>query len=137
MIKITNTPPVAPVEKKKKTGSSSASGADFKSFLGDAGEASDTQSADAAQDVNGFLFLQEISEEEVQRRKAYQKGKDTIQVLEQLHRDLLLGQVPEATLLRLESMVNEKRQQISDPRLMQLLDEIELRAVVELAKLGK
>lgn len=136
-MRISNTPPVKPTDKTKKKSSSSASGSDFEGFLDETGEAQGAESANAAQGVNSFLFLQEVSDEEVGRQKALQQGKKAIQVLEELHRDLLLGRVPEGTLRRLEGMVTQKREAFTDPALKQLLDEIELRAAVELAKLDR
>lgn len=136
-MRINNTPPVKPTDKAGKKKSSSASGADFEGFLDSAGSAGGTQSTQGAQGVNSFLFLQEVSDEEVSRQKSLQQGKKAIQILEELHRDLLLGRVPEGTLRRLESSVNQKREAFTDPKLKQLLDEIELRAAVELAKLDR
>lgn len=136
MIKITNTPPIRPADKtaRKKTGSSS-SGVEFRQFVNSADEAADTHETTAPQAMSNFLFMQEISDEEVSRQKAFQHGKHTIEALEELHRDLLLGRVPEATLRRLEQTLAKKREAFTSPRLQQLLDEIELRASVELAKL--
>lgn len=137
-MRINNTPPIKPTEKSgKKKSSSSTSGADFEGFLSDTEGTSGTQSAQSAQGVNSFLFLQEVSDEEVGRQKALQQGKKVIQVLEELHRDLLLGRIPEGTLRRLESSIAQKREAFTDPRLKELLDEIELRAAVELAKLDR
>lgn len=136
MIKIVNTPPVGPTQPgKRKSSSGGSSSVDFESYLHDADDADAPHQANAAGGANSFLFLQEISDEEVRRQKALQQGKQAIHALEQLHRDLLLGHVPESTLLRLESMVKRQREQFTDPRLQALLDEIELRAAVELAKL--
>jgi hypothetical protein len=133
-MRISNTPPIKPTDKSGKKKSSSASGTDFSGFLEGADEAEGTGQTQGAQGVSGFLFMQEVSDEEVQRQKGLQQGKSVIQALEQLHRDLLLGQVPESTLLRLETTIAKKREVFTDPRLSQLLDEIELRAAVELAK---
>lgn len=137
MIKITNTPPSRPTDNKKKAGSSSASGAQFKDYLGGSGEADAKEGAEGVHGVNNFLFMQEVSDEDVGRQKAVQQGKKTLQALEQLHRDLLLGRVPEATLRNLEATIDRQREQFTDPRLTELLNEIELRAAVELAKLER
>lgn len=137
-MRINDTTPIKPSEKAgKKKPSSSSSGVDFTGFLGGADESQETHQAQATQEINNFLFLQEVSDEEVQRQKALQQGKTIIQALEQLHRDLLFGDIPEATLHKLESVIAKKREVFTDPRLSQLLDEIELRAAVELAKLQR
>jgi len=49
---------------------------------------------------------------------------------------LLTGRVPKATRERLVTQIAQRRSTGGDPRLGQLLDEIELRARVELAKLA-
>ena len=48
---------------------------------------------------------------------------------------LLAGGIPRLTLNRLASAVSARRDGFSDPKLQSVLDEIELRARVELAKL--
>ena len=56
--------------------------------------------------------------------------------LEQIRLGLLLGQIPRARLEQLAQMVRARREQLDDPKLIAILDEIELRAAVELAKLS-
>jgi hypothetical protein len=137
-MKITYTPPVKALDKvRKKNAGSSASGVDFEGFLEGTEETGAAGEAQAASGVNSFLFMQEVSDEQIANRKAYQQGKQAISVLEQLHRDLLMGTVPETTLRRLKDIVNKPQETFTDPHLKQMLDEIELRAAVELAKLEK
>lgn len=135
MIKIVNTPPVRPSEASRRKPSSSSVGGDFTKFLQGAEEASEPAETAPTAGVNSFLFLQEISDEEAKRQKAMQRGKQALAALEQLHRDLLLGHIPESTLLKLEHTVAKQREEFVEPRLHQLLDEIELRVAVEIAKL--
>jgi hypothetical protein len=56
--------------------------------------------------------------------------------LEQIRLGLLLGQIPQARLEQLAQMVRARREQLDDPKLIAILDDIELRAAVELAKLS-
>ena len=56
--------------------------------------------------------------------------------LEQIRLGLLLGQIPRARLEQLAQMVRARREQLDDPKLIAILDDIELRAAVELAKLS-
>ncbi len=56
-------------------------------------------------------------------------------MLDELRDGLLAGGIPRATLTRLAHAVSQRHDQFSDPRLQSVLDEIELRARVELAKL--
>jgi hypothetical protein len=48
-----------------------------------------------------------------------------------------MGTIPMAKLEALAQLVRAKREQIDDPKLIEILDEIELRAAVELAKLSR
>lgn len=84
----------------------------------------------------GLLGIQEVGEQEVRRRKAVKKGRATLDVLSNLRDALLMGSLPVSTLRQLEQMVEaERADAIDDPALKAILDEIELRAAVELAKL--
>ena len=56
--------------------------------------------------------------------------------LEQIRLGLLLGAIPRARLEQLAQMVRARREQLDDAKLIAILDEIELRAAVELAKLA-
>lgn len=55
--------------------------------------------------------------------------------LEEIRVGLLTGAIPRDRLEALDRLVQENRGQVVDPRLGEILDEIELRARVELAKL--
>jgi len=50
---------------------------------------------------------------------------------------LLDGSISEESLGNLSKLVRAKRENVDDPQLMEVLDEIELRAEVELAKLER
>jgi len=50
---------------------------------------------------------------------------------------LLMGTLPKEKLTELADMVRSRRESCQDPRLAALLDEIELRAEVEIAKLSR
>jgi hypothetical protein len=89
----------------------------------------------AATDVGTMLALQEISDEEVARRQLLRKGEALVDKLEVLRRQLLEGRIPASTLRSLQQELAHQRQSVADPKLMELLDDIELRAAVELAKL--
>jgi hypothetical protein len=92
--------------------------------------------------VEGLLAVQSVdpdgghSSPEERKRRA-QKGIDILDRLEELRRGLLMGAVPKDRLTDLARIVREKRERGADPVISRLLDEIELRAEVELAKLGR
>ena len=57
--------------------------------------------------------------------------------LEDLRRDLLLGAIEKEKLSSLAQRMRAHRRQTDDPRLNEIIDEIELRAEVEIAKLTR
>jgi hypothetical protein len=57
--------------------------------------------------------------------------------LDDIRQGLLIGSIPRSKLTALVKVVREERDQAEDPKLSAILDEIELRAAVELAKLDQ
>ncbi|MGE0254112.1 MAG: flagellar assembly protein FliX [Alphaproteobacteria bacterium] len=70
------------------------------------------------------------------RQAGIRRGEDLLERLDEVRVGLLTGRLPKATLERLVTQLAQRRSTGGDPRLGQLLDEIELRARVELAKLA-
>lgn len=70
------------------------------------------------------------------RQRAIQRGDAMLDDLEEIRLGLLLGVIPRSRLEQLAQLVRTRREQVDDPKLMAILDEIELRAAVELAKLA-
>jgi hypothetical protein len=71
------------------------------------------------------------------RGRLIRRGEDMLDRLEELRLGLLLGAIPKDRLMDLARTVRAKREQGPDRQLDALLDEIELRAEVELAKLSR
>jgi len=73
-----------------------------------------------------------------QRRKlARQYGDFLLDRLDELKLALLAGSIPKERLAGLAQAIRQKRQRSDDPRLNEILDEIELRVEVEIAKLTR
>lgn len=85
--------------------------------------------------VGALFALQEV-DADGERRRAAQRGNDLLDELEALKLGLLLGHFPKDRLQNLLAMVRQRQEKIADPRLAGVLADIELRAEVELAKLG-
>lgn len=128
--------PVGASRNIRKTGS--ADGVAFASAL-EAAEgvaaAAPTAPVAAMTGVTGLIGINEVNERDVQRRKAIKRGRFTLDALSQLRDALLMGSVPIATLKNLERLVAEERALTDNPALNAIMDEIELRAAVEIAKL--
>src|SRR6185369_16208924 len=86
-----------------------------------------------------LLAVQETEEplERQARKRAVQRADSILDELDELRVGLLLGTVPRAKLEQIAQLVRAKREQFSDPKLQMILDDIELRAAVELAKLTR
>jgi len=69
------------------------------------------------------------------RRKLVRRGNQLVDSLEGLRTDLLAGKISEGRLNQLMAVMSQAREK-ADPGLDALLDDIELRARVELAKRG-
>jgi hypothetical protein len=69
-----------------------------------------------------------------QRQKQLRQAHLTLDGLEELRRALLMGSVPIYLLQTIETRMSEMKQQMMAPELRDVIEEIELRAAVELAK---
>lgn len=129
----------------RKTGKAARTGgASFASSLDEAGGADETGNASAASgasvsSVDSLLALQEVDAvgDALQgggNKQAYEWGEEMLQGLEGVRTGLLLGIIPADKLEELAQSASERKAQADDPRLAAILDEIELRALVELAK---
>jgi hypothetical protein len=90
----------------------------------------------AATAIEGLMALQEISDEAGGRRRAIAHGDKLLDALDGLRHALLAGALPRARIEELGRLAAEAVPLTHDPRLAEILGEIELRAAVELAKLG-
>lgn len=89
--------------------------------------------------VDALLIVQQVdsSTEREARRRLVRHGEVLLDGLEDLRHGLLMGEIPKARMTALAQSVRSRREACSDPRLAALLDEIELRVEVELAKLSR
>jgi hypothetical protein len=85
--------------------------------------------------LDALLALQEVGGPLERRRKAVRRAGKILDILDEVKLALLDGALPASALDRLLVVVREERGGADDPRLQSLLDEIETRAAVELAKL--
>jgi hypothetical protein len=86
--------------------------------------------------VDSLLALQEVPDATTGRSRGLVRAEDMLDHLDEIRLGLLMGAIPESRLSALMQTVKDNRDQVDDPRMAAVLDEIELRAAVELAKLG-
>ena len=101
------------------------------------GEPAQVAGPSALTAVDTLLALQEVEDPVAGRRQAVKRGHDMLDLLEDIRIGLIGGVVPLEKLKALIRMVDNRRQAFEDPSLSSLVDEIELRARVEIAKLEK
>ncbi|WP_312163444.1 flagellar assembly protein FliX [Phenylobacterium sp.] len=87
--------------------------------------------------VDAILALQDIGGPLERRRRAVGRAGRILDVLEDVKIGLLSGEVSVDDLDRLTKAVRDERQGTDDERLEGVLNEIETRAAVELAKLER
>ncbi len=85
--------------------------------------------------VESILTLQGMDDTTGGPSKGLAHGEQLLDMLDQVRDGLLAGGIPRTTLNRLAVAVGRRQENFADPRLQDILDEIDLRAKVELAKL--
>lgn len=85
-------------------------------------------------DVSALMALQGVEGPLEKRRRAMKRGAGLLDRLDEMKMALLSGDADEATLERLARTLREERPEGGDPGLEAVLDQIDLRASVELAK---
>jgi hypothetical protein len=107
----------------------SASGA------GPASQSGGVGATNAVMGVEALLTLQDVGGPLERRRRAVGRAGRLLDILDDIKIALLDGDLGERDLLQLERAIRDQRAATDDPQLEALLDEIETRAAVELAKL--
>ncbi len=85
--------------------------------------------------VNSLLSLQEMPTSSEGRSKGLAMAEDLLGHLEIIRHGLLAGQIPQNKLKEVVKVVMQERTMSKDPALDEILNDIELRVKVELAKL--
>jgi len=137
VMKIAGTQPVQSNTIRRRSESKAGSGTKFASELSTARPPAAAGPTGAAGTIDGILALQEVDEDGRGSRQERERGEDILDRLDEIRHGLLTGRVNPKTLQTLLVQVRQQRQTFTDPRLKEILEEIELRAAVELAKLGQ
>jgi hypothetical protein len=127
------------VESASVKRASRAAGGDGKSFAAE--EIADAKTAAALTGtgpiaaVDTILALQGVEDSTDGRTRGVRHGEQLLTLLDEVRDGLLCGGIPRMTLNRLALAITKRRESFADPKLQAVLDEIDLRARVELAKL--
>jgi hypothetical protein len=111
-------------------------GTGFVKHLGAPLENGGVSSLAALGTISPVMGLQEIDDALARSKRGKHRAQSILDQLEEIRLELLLGGLSQGRLMQLSRMVTTRRPDIEDPRLAEILDEIDLRAQVELAKMG-
>ena len=139
-MKISETRSVSLASRKKVGKTKTEQGLGFASHLTDVKE--EPKGLDQIGDVSGvttvgsILTVQEVEDDEgaKARKQLKRYGEDILDRLDEIKRDLLNGDLSKDLLTNLAQTLRMKKSVTDDPRLLKIIDDIELRAAVELAK---
>lgn len=140
-MKVGSTSSAKSVGGPRKSGKAQPAEGAFSSFLEEA-EPLTASAVGASAGVSGIealLAAQTVGDalqDSGSKRRAVVRGNEILDKLEDLRAALLSGSIPKSKLIELAQSLRVKREPGLDEKLNQLLDEIELRAEVELAKLS-
>ncbi len=123
-----------------KTKKASA-GTSFASYLNNVSE----QQMPAISGINSLsgmdaIFATQMAdniEEREKRKKLLKRAHTLLDKLEDIRSALLLGYMPMENLINISRLVKEQKETCEDTKLLEIIEEIELRVEVELAKLTK
>jgi len=140
-MKVDPTGRVRPTKTTAKAGKGRATGTSaFKHALEDAAAAAPSSApVTGVEAVDALLAIQEVGPvgDNERRSRARRRGERLLDQLDEIRLGLLSGGVSASRLDEIAALVAEKRGSGDDPALDRVLDEIELRVKVELAKLGR
>jgi len=127
----------------KTSKSKSSSGTGFSQHLSSS-EGSDKK-VSAASGVGGVMGIDAIlsmqgagdATEQGRRMRMVTRADSILDELENLRMGLLLGELTVSQIENLAERVKTQRENLTDPQLLELIDEIDMRAQIELAKLGR
>ena len=84
--------------------------------------------------ISAVLALQDIADSTERGANEFTRGTNILEHLDRIRLGLLSGGIPRQTLQRLADELNATRSATADPRLRAIIDEIDLRARVKIAK---
>jgi hypothetical protein len=133
-MKITDARAVGTTALRRSGRTESGKGEFVRALDGDAGsQVAKLSRATPVGAMDALLSLQEVDPDE-SRENLQRHAEDLLDELDEVRHGLLVGALSRAQLTRLKALVTARRATVNDPHLAEILDEIELRAAVELAK---
>ncbi|MCV6601533.1 MAG: flagellar assembly protein FliX, partial [Cohaesibacter sp.] len=126
-------------KKKSKTGGDGG-GASFGSMIAqETSNAAEPSQAQSIAQMDALLAVQgaEDPTQGPARKRMRKRATDILDGLDQIRMAMLNGRLTVGHMIDIADVVASHREQITDPKLTSIMDEIDLRAQVELAKMRK
>lgn len=124
---------------KKSDKAGSASGAEFSGLLGtdETSETSHAAASNVIARVDVLLAAQgsEDPAERASRGRMQRRGSEILHQLDKIRLGMLTGNLTVGNLIDIADVVAAHRERINDPQLAGIIDEIDLRAQIEIAKM--
>ena len=133
-MKVTSTRPVATSSRARTRRGSGSADSTFSIATATEKGAKEVGGTNPTMPVAAMLALQEVPDATNGRSRGLTRGSQLLRRLDQIRLGLLSGGIPRHSLHQLAGELRARRDEVVDPELRAVLDEIELRAKVELAK---
>lgn len=129
----------------KKTSKANGASGGFEEFIGIGGGISNSSGPSAAvapraiASVDALFAAQSVEDptEKASKRRMILRADDVLGELDGLHKALLSNSISIDGMVRIADKVSTRREKVSDAGLAEILEEIDLRAQIELAKMRK
>ena len=139
-MKISETRTVSPASTKKvgktKSRQTPAFASHLKDVKGEPESIAQNSEVGNITTVGSILTVQEVERDEglTSRRQLKKYGEDILDRLDEIKQDLLTGDISKDRLKNLAQTLRMNKSTTDDPELISIINDIELRAAVELAK---
>lgn len=108
-------------------------------LTGGASETAGTVAAGSVATIDALLTVQgaENPTERAAKRRMRERGATLLEKLDEIRLGLLTGNMTVGQVIGIADVVASHREKVNDPKMSALLDEIDLRAQIEIAKMRK
>jgi MoaA/NifB/PqqE/SkfB family radical SAM enzyme len=120
---------------KPSSGNRGVKSSNFDSLLISEQKIDPVASTNRISSVDAVVGMQEITDDNKDERDAKNRANLILDKLEDIRMGLLLGEIPKSNLEELSKVLKVARENSVDSKLLEIIDDIELRAKIELAKL--
>ena len=120
---------------KRSSGSRGVASSNFDSLLISEQKIDDVATTNRISSVDAVVALQEITGDNTDERGAKNRANLILDKLEDIRMGLLMGQISKSNLEELSKILIVARENSIDANLQEIIEDIELRAKIELAKL--